>query len=232
MSRAGRRGVDEVLRRAAAHVVVGDVDAPFLSERDEHHLVRVLRLRDGELVTVTDGAGSWRACRFTGGALEPDGGVATVPRRTSPVVIGVAIPKRDKPEWIVQKLTELGADRIVFLHAERSVVRWDDERGAKHLARARLAALEALHQCRAVWLPTIEGPGPAAEFLPVAAAAEPTGRVAGVDDRVFAIGPEGGWTDDELAIASARVCLPGAILRVETAAITACVHAVGLDFTV
>jgi 16S rRNA (uracil1498-N3)-methyltransferase len=232
VSRAGDGVVDEVLRRAAAHVVVDDVDVPSLAERDEHHLVRVLRLRDGELVTVTDGAGAWRACRFVGGRLEPESSVATVPRRASPVVIGVAIPKRDKPEWIVQKLTELGADRIVFLHAERSVVRWDDERARKHLARARLAALEALHQCRAVWLPTIEGPAPAAAFLPLAVAADPAGRVAGVGDRMFAVGPEGGWTDDELACASDRVRLPGAILRVETAAITACVHAVGLDFTV
>ncbi len=232
MTHAGVRRVDEVLRRAAAHVVVDDVDTPSLTEVDEHHLVRVLRLRDGELVTVTDGEGSWRACRFVRGALETDGVVATVPRRASPVVIGVAIPKRDKPEWIVQKLTELGADQIVFLHAERSVVRWDDDRGAKHLARARHAALEALHQCRAVWLPTIEGPAPAAAFLPLAVAADPAGRVARHGDRVFAVGPEGGWTDDELASASDRVCLPGAILRVETAAITACVHAVGLDFIV
>lgn len=224
--------VDEVLRRAAAHVVVDDLGSPSLSVQDEHHLARVLRLRDGELVTVTDGAGSWRPCRYTGGALQPAGTIATVPRRPVPVVIGVAIPKRDKPEWIVQKLTELGADRIVFLHAERSVVRWDADRALKHLARARNAALEALHQCRAVWLPTIEGPAPAAAFLPLAAAADPSGRAPAADDRVFAIGPEGGWTADELELASDRVCLPGAILRVETAAITACVHAVGRDFTV
>lgn len=224
--------VHEVLRRAAAHVVVDDVQVPALDDAAHHHLVRVLRLRDGAVVTVTDGAGAWRVCRFGGGAIEPDGDVATMPRRREPVTIGVAIPKQDKPEWIVQKLTELGADRIVFLHAERSVVRWDEERGRRHLQRARRAALETLHQCRAVWLPSIEGPTPAAAFLPSAVAADPSGRIPGPRDRTFAIGPEGGWTDAELALAAERARLPGAILRVETAAITACAHAVGCDFAV
>ncbi len=66
---------------------------------------------------------------------------------------------------------------------------------------------------------------------PGAVAAEPGGRRLTVDDVAIAVGPEGGWADDELAVARDRVALPGGILRVETAALTACVHALGLDFT-
>jgi 16S rRNA (uracil1498-N3)-methyltransferase len=220
----------DVLRRSAAHVVVDDVASPVLDEAAEHHLLHVLRLRDGASVTVTDGRGSWRACRLDGGGLEPVDDVVIAPRGRA-ITIGVTVPKHDRPEWIVQKLTELGVARIVFLHAERSVVRWDGERGAKHVDKARRVALEAIHQCRAVWLPVVDGPVPAGEFLPAAVAAEPDGRRLAVDDVAIAVGPEGGWTDGELAVARDRVALPGGILRVETAALTACVHALGLDFT-
>lgn len=219
----------DALRRSAAHVVVDDVRAPVLDDDAQHHLVRVLRLRAGEVVTVTDGAGAWRSCRFADGLLEPDGEVHTVARRESPISVGFAIPKADRPEWIVQKLTELGADRIVVLHADRSVVRWDDDRAAKHLVKLRRIVLESIHQCRAVWLPSVDGPVEAATFLPAAAAAEPGGRSLRAGDRTIAVGPEGGWSDAELAAAADRVSLGSTVLRVETAALTACVRAVALD---
>lgn len=221
--------MSDVLRRAAAHVLVDDVVAPVLDDDAHHHLFRVLRLRDGEVVTVTDGAGSWRACRVRGGALAPDADVVFVPRRRRPVTIAFAVPKHDRPEWIVQKLTELGVDRIVLLEADRSVVRWAGDRADKHVARCRRVALEALHQCRAVWLPSIEGPVGADALLPDAVVAEPGGRALTADDRVIAIGPEGGWSDREVALARDRVTLGGTVLRVETAAITAGVRAVGFD---
>jgi 16S rRNA (uracil1498-N3)-methyltransferase len=219
----------DALRRSAAHVVVDDVTAPVLGDDTHHHLARVLRLRSGEVVTVTDGAGAWRACRFVDGSLEPDGDVQLVARREAAITIGFAIPKADRPEWIVQKITELGADRIVVLHTDRSVVRWESDRAAKHLAKLRRVVLETAHQCRAVWLPAVEGPIDASAFLPRALAAEPGGRPIRSGDRTFAIGPEGGWSDAELASAADRVSLGSTVLRVETAALTACVRAVALD---
>jgi 16S rRNA (uracil1498-N3)-methyltransferase len=219
----------DALRRSAAHVVVDDVTTPVLDDAAHHHLVRVLRLRAGEVVTVTDGAGAWRSCRFADGVLEPDGDLHTVARRESPITIGFAVPKADRPEWIVQKLTELGADRIVVLHADRSVVRWESDRAAKHLTKLRRVILEACNQCRAVWLPSIEGPVDASTFLPGAVAAEPGGRPLRTGDRTIAVGPEGGWSDAELVAAGDRVALGSTVLRVETAAITACVRAVSLD---
>ena len=79
-------------------------------------------------------------------------------------------------------------------------------------------------QSRRVWLPEITGPIPAADVLPEGVAAEPGGRSVTAADRLIAIGPEGGWTADELALAADRVELGRAILRVETAALVACVE--------
>jgi 16S rRNA (uracil1498-N3)-methyltransferase len=129
----------------------------------------------------------------------------------------------------VQKLTELGVDRVVVLEADRSVVRWSHDRAMKNAARLRRIALETMHQCRAVWLPSIEGPIDAADLLSTAVVAEPGGRAMVAEDRAIAIGPEGGWSERELAVARDRVTLGESILRVETAAITAGVRALGFD---
>lgn len=211
----------EQLRRSAAHVVVDDVGAPALSESDAHHLFRVLRIEEGEVVSVTDGRGGWRLCRTRAGRLEPTSDVVVERPVASPVTIGVAIPKTDRPEWIVQKLTELAVDRIVLLHADRSVVRWDQRRAEKHLDRLRRVAVEAVQQCRRVTVPAIDGPVPAMSFLPDAVAAEPGGRPDDGSARIVAIGPEGGWTDRELAAARGRVSFGPTVLRVETAALVA-----------
>lgn len=209
----------ESLRRSAAHVVVDDLSAPVLDESDAHHVFRVLRVGEGDVVSVTDGRGGWRLCRVAGGSIEPVTDVVVEPPRDAPVTIGLAIPKLDRPEWIVQKLTELGVDRIVWLHAERSVVRWDEQRAAKHVAKLERVAIEAVQQCRRVTVPTVEGPVPATSFLPGAVAAEPGGRPDDGRDLTVAIGPEGGWTDRELATAADRVSFGPNVLRVETAAL-------------
>ena len=74
---------------------------------------------------------------------------------------------------------------------------------------------------RGVWLPEIEGPIPAAELLPEAAAAEPGAAPIGAGHTTVAIGPEGGWSAAELAVAATTVSVGATVLRVETAAIVA-----------
>ena len=202
-------------------MLVDDVDAPELSEADAHHVVRVLRIRDGETVTVTDGAGRWRTCTASGASLLPSGDVHAVDRRAEPLTVAFAIPKQDRPEWIVQKLTELGIDRIVPMHAERSVVRWNGDRARKHVAKLRRVAVEALQQSRGVWLPDVADPMEAADVLPAAAAAEPGAAPIGRGTRTVAIGPEGGWSPAELELAASTVSIGATVLRVETAAIVA-----------
>jgi 16S rRNA (uracil1498-N3)-methyltransferase len=209
------------LRRAAAHVLVDDVDRPQLDEAAAHHLFRVLRLRDGEDVTVTDGRGGWRPCRAAAGALDASGPRQHVERRGQLVTIAFAIPKGDRPEWIVQKLTELGVDRIVLLHSDRSVVRWEPDRARRNLDKLQRVAVEALQQSRGLWLPEIDPPTPAEEVLRAVPVAEPGGRALGPSDHSVAIGPEGGWSDAELEIAADRIELGHTVLRVETAAVVA-----------
>ncbi len=211
--------MDELLRRATAHVLVDDVAVPVPDEAAWHHLHRVLRVRDGELVTVTDGAGRWRPCRFTAGGLEVDGEVVVEPA-LHPITVVVAPPKGDRADWLVEKCTEAGVDRIVVTTAERSVVRWDGDRAARHLDRLRRIAAGAAMQSRRVWFPVVDGPVPVAVGLSGAVLAEPGGRPLCRTDTRVAIGPEGGWTAAELD-GREQVSLGSQILRVETAAVVA-----------
>ena len=213
----------EALRRSAAHVLVADIDDPQLDTEARHHLARVLRLRRGQPVTVTDGAGRWRSTAFTGDGVSVAGEVETVERPDPVLTIAVAPPKGDRMEWLVAKCTEVGIDRIVLLEAEHSVVRWTGERLERQLTRLRRIAAEASMQSRRVWFPEVTGPQPALEVLPEVAVSEPGGRPVQRSDTGIAVGPEGGWSPKELEVAASTVALGGNVLRVETAAIAAAV---------
>lgn len=214
--------MDRSLRGSSAHVLVADVERPVASVDGMHHLRRVLRLRDGEPVTVTDGAGRWRVCAFGNERLEPVGEIRSE-HPTALLTIAVAAPKGDRLEWLIAKCTEVGVDRIVLLDAERSVVRWKKERVATQLDRLRRVASEAAMQSRRVWLPEIAGPVVPDDILSSAAVAEPGGRPVVKKDVSIAVGPEGGWSPDELALATDTVSLGPNVLRVETAAVAAAV---------
>jgi 16S rRNA (uracil1498-N3)-methyltransferase len=213
--------MNEALRRSAAHVLVTDVEDAMLDEATVHHLRRVLRLRDGEPITVTDGAGAWRTGAFVRDRLEPDGEITVEPKPEPRLTLATALPKGERAEWLVQKSTEIGIDGIVLIDAERSVVRWDGDRAARNLDRLRRIAAEAAMQSRRVWLPEIDGVRPVGEVLDGMAAAEPGGRAPRPSDVAIAVGPEGGWSDDELSLAGDRVSLGPHVLRVETAAVVA-----------
>jgi len=210
--------------RAGPHVFVADVEHPDLDEDDDHHLGRVLRLRAGAELTVSDGAGRWRPCRF-GPVLEPTGDVELVAAPPPTLTVAAALVKGDRPDWMVQKLTEIGIDRIVVLHTERSVVRWDGDRAARQLVRLRKVAREAAMQSRRCWLPAVDGPWPVAEVagLPGAAPAEPGGALLTLATPTVLIGPEGGWSPDELSRMAPGVGIGPSILRTETAALAAAV---------
>ena len=173
---------------------------------------------------MSDGAGGWRACRF-GPALEPVTGVVREARPSPVVTVAFAVVKGSRPEWAVQKLTEVGVDRIVPLAAARSVVRWSP--GSGHLDRLRRVAREAAMQSRRVWLPVVDDvtPFPALAAEPGAVVAHPGGGPPSLDRPLVLVGPEGGWDDAELAgVAAAgvaRLSLGPHILRTETAAVAA-----------
>ena len=205
-----------------AHAFVDDLDAPQLDDRDRHHLERVLRLHDGDELTVSDGRGSWRLCRF-GPLLDPLGPITTDDALEPAITVAFALVKGDRNEWIVQKLTEVGVDRIVPLAAERCVVRWDEAKAARNRDRLDLIAREAAMQSRRTLLPTVDPVTDFAELItrPGAVAADRGGERPSLERPLVLIGPEGGWSDDERAAASARMTLGPTVLRSETAAIVA-----------
>lgn len=221
MSEAG-----DLARRAAAHVFVDDLAAPELSEEDTHHLARVLRLRDGERVTASDGAGGVRLCAWSSTGLEPVGDILLEEAPDPSLSVAFALTKSDKPEWTVQRLTEIGIDVIVPFVAERSVVRWAEEKTERNVERLRRVAREAAMQSRRSRLPTV---GPVAAFSQVIAAvapesialAEPGGGSLAERHTTVVVGPEGGWSEAEMAAVPDHVALADGVLRAETAAIVA-----------
>jgi 16S rRNA (uracil1498-N3)-methyltransferase len=209
---------------AAAHAFVDDLEAPVLSADDRHHLSRVLRLRDGEVVTVADGRGGWRVTTF-GASLALASDVQHEHRHEVPYGVAFALVKGDRNELVVQKLTELGVDRIVPMHTDRCVVRWDDDRSGRHVERLRRVAREAAMQCRRAWLPEVHEPVAFADVAswPGAALADGGGGPITVGHQIVLIGPEGGWSATERAAGLPVVGLATHVLRAETAAIAAAV---------
>ena len=215
----------DLARASAAHVLVEDLESPVLDEADRHHLASVLRLRDGETVSATDGRGGWRMCRFAaGGSLVAEGPAGSCHRPVPAVCVAFAPVKGDRTEWAVQKLTELGVDRISLMHTERSVVRWEGARADSHLRKLRVVARQAVMQSRGLWMPSVDGviDFEDAAALPGAVVAEPGGSPISLAASTVLVGPEGGWSDRERTAAAGRtVSLGAGVLRTETAAVAA-----------
>jgi 16S rRNA (uracil1498-N3)-methyltransferase len=205
-----------VARRAAAHLIVADLERPELDPGDRRHLEGVLRLRPGDAISLTDGRGGWRLSRLApGGGLLTEGDLVRRPRPTPPITVGFAPVKGDRPEWAVQKLSELGVDRVILLHTQRGVVRWDEDRVGRHLDRLRMVARQAVMQSRGWWLPEVVGVDPVDAVMREAGAAiaSPDGAPPSLAFPIVLVGPEGGWSPGEERSARAAVALGPGILR-------------------
>lgn len=213
------------LRHSAAHVFVDNLLTPHLSEDDRHHILRVLRVGSHETVSVSDGQGSWSLATVQpDGELEMIGELITVPRLEPLLTVAFAPTKGDRPDDVVRKLTEIGIDRIVpIADTKHAVVRWDDVKAVKHTDRLRRIAREAAMQSRRLWLPEITLPCALADVVKhyAAALAEPDGARIKPTHTCIAIGPEGGFSPEELELSSQHVSLGDGVLRGETAAIVA-----------
>ena len=121
--------------------------------------------------------------------------------RAPELTVAFAPAKRDHGTEVTHQLVELGVDGIVPLRTERGVVRWDGERGAKHLDRLRRVAREAAMQCRRARIPEVAPPSTLTELagrpgLVVADAAGAPVRRASLPDGdawFVLVGPEGGF---------------------------------------
>jgi 16S rRNA (uracil1498-N3)-methyltransferase len=143
------------------------------------------------------------------------------------VTIGFGVPKGDRAEWTIQKLTEIGVDVIVPLLTDRTVVRLDGAECARRGDRFRRVGREASAQSRRVHLPEILDPtrltALSGAIASNAAFAEPGGGPIERGISTILVGPEGGWSTGELAAGTRTVHFADHVLRAETAAIAAAV---------
>lgn len=212
-----------LLERAAAtaQFLVDDLDSPELDDADRHHLVNVLRSRPGESIALVDGRGSWRMATWTGSRPDVVGESHVESTLDPTITVGFSLLKGDKTDWVAQKLTEIGVDVLVPLSCARTVVRWDDKKAARNLERLRRVVYEAAMQSRRVRLPVVEAVQDVRRALEAGMIpAHPGGEAVDLLRPSVAVGPEGGFSAEELVIANRFVDLGPTILRAETAATT------------
>ena len=142
--------------------VVPDVGGTAVVEGDEgFHAATVRRIRPGESLAISDGAGIVADCvvesvdRRTLTARVT--ARSTAPRPRPPVTIVQAIPKSERSELAVELATEAGADDFIAWQAQRCVARWDGDRAEKGLRRWRAVARSAARQSRRAWIPGVAG---------------------------------------------------------------------------
>ncbi|GAB2987198.1 16S rRNA (uracil(1498)-N(3))-methyltransferase [Amycolatopsis acidiphila] len=217
-----------------------------LDGEEARHAVTARRMRAGERLTLSDGAGAAADCvvEAVRPGREPALDVVIEQRRHDPaprlrVTVAQALAKGDRGELAVELATEAGADAVLPWRAERSVARWEEgPRGAKALARWQATARAAAKQARRTWVPPVEDPvdtpGLAAAVRDSALALVLEGaaeqQLTRVDlpaegELLLVVGPEGGITDAELAALQAAGAVPvrlgPTVLRTSTAAAVA-----------
>ncbi len=216
-----------------------DVDQLLLDGSEAHHLLHVLRMQAGDTVLVFNGTGA-----------EAEGVISKISRKTvevhvtarhaaqaksqTPLILATAVPKGDRFRWLVEKAAELGVTKLVPLLTRRSSV----DPGENRLKKLQQTIVSAAKQSGQIQLMELAEVQKWDEFLSEISQtecrlliADPAG--SGVDffrsgekresPVVILIGPEGGFTPDELQSAQEKgaksVRLSEGILRIETAAI-------------
>ncbi|MFE0443773.1 16S rRNA (uracil(1498)-N(3))-methyltransferase [Streptomyces fungicidicus] len=203
------------------------------------HAVAVKRLRAGEAVVLTDGAGRWAEGEVDGTEGKDRlivrlGHVVEEPEEFPRLTVVQALPKGDRGEVAVETMTEVGVDVIVPWSASRCITQWKGERGLKSLAKWRATAREAGKQSRRVRFPRVADAATTKQVASLLAEAdfaavlhesgvEPlaTAVLPASGDVVLVVGPEGGVSPEELAAfegAGARAYRLGrSVLRTSTA---------------
>lgn len=221
-----------------------------LPESDSAHCVRVLRMTEGDTLSVVDGMGNVHTCRITAAHLRHTS-VEILDTLVEPrpwpaeLIVGVAPTKNmDRMEWLVEKLVEIGVDRITPLLCDRS------ERRTLKTERLVKIAVSAMKQSLKARLPLIDDLTPFSHFVEEFTPADqrfiaycnrtiPRRLLAGeyhpdsAGRTIFIIGPEGDFTPDEITHALdlgwCPVSLGPCRLRTETAALAAAATIHALD---
>ncbi|MEO8067917.1 MAG: RsmE family RNA methyltransferase [Flavobacteriales bacterium] len=210
-----------------------------LQDDEARHAFGVLRLRVGEHICLLDGRGNTAEAEI--GTADKHGCTARVVSRThiasersARIHIACALTKQvDRFEWMLEKCTEIGVDRITPLLTKRT------ERAHLRMDRLQKIAISAMKQSKRAWLPQVDGPLAIADLLKSELPAQryfgwcegthaPLMKAyGGAADVILLIGPEGDFTTEEAQLLSSSGFLPTSLgkarLRTETAAIMACV---------
>ncbi|MEZ0367370.1 16S rRNA (uracil(1498)-N(3))-methyltransferase [Mycobacterium sp. pUA109] len=224
---------------------VGEL-AVLRDEEEVFHATVVRRIRRGEQVTFSDGAGQLARCDVE--QADRGGLVARVRERwrvdpaAPPVTVVQALPKSDRSELAIELATEAGADAFLAWAAARCVARWDGARVDKGLRRWRAVARAAAAQSRRAHIPAVDGVLSTPALADLVRDRVASGAVVAVLDAsaadgladlplapasalLLVVGPEGGVTDDELAALTAAgavaVRLGPTVLRTSSAAAVA-----------
>ncbi|MFE9770780.1 16S rRNA (uracil(1498)-N(3))-methyltransferase [Streptomyces sp. NPDC005931] len=221
------------------HFDAGPDGRYVLDGPEGRHAVSVKRLRPGEDVVLTDGAGRSAPCEVldTEGKdrlVVRMGPVAEEPAPQPRITVVQALPKGDRGELAVETMTEVGVDAIVPWTAARCITQWKGERGLKSLAKWRATAREAGKQSRRARFPEVADAATTQQVASLLADAAfaavlhesgtlplATAELPASGDVVLVVGPEGGVAPEELALfeqAGARAHRLGpSVLRTSTA---------------
>jgi 16S rRNA (uracil1498-N3)-methyltransferase len=229
-----------VIRRLHVQRLVSGEIALGVSEA--HHARDVLRLRVGDEVELFDDAGAVaRGCvvRCDSSDVVVQAELLRMAESRGSIVVASAVPKGERADWMVEKLSELGVDRFIPLRAVRSVV---IPAGKNKRDRWSRLTIESAKQSRRPGVMRIDDLTDLDEFLDTADAADAIvlstdsialslpiaiqSQIANRKPQIsLLVGPEGGWSDQELSWFSernlTRARLTATILRVETAAVAA-----------
>jgi 16S rRNA (uracil1498-N3)-methyltransferase len=216
-----------------------------LPNAEARHLKNVLRIREGESVEIFDGEGNgWSGVvEFRRDEVFICGLRQTHLRRQQPVAarltLAMAMIKPARFEWTLEKATELGVDEFLPLYTARSEIRISGEKISGRLSRWDRITKEASKQCRRLDVPRVYPPLEFHRFLSSEEYSihnkilfyEKSGdkwrrcRTETAGNIIISIGPEGGWTEDEIVAAEKSGCgvygLGRRLLRAETAALAA-----------
>lgn len=200
------------------HVVVGAPwDGPDLnlSVVQSRHLSKVLRMSNGDKVTYTDGLGTVGMGVLGEHSIER--GEEDVVARPTRITVVVAPPaNKDRQRFLVEKLAEMGVERLMWLEAHHGKNR------VSSASKTFSWVLAATEQSRGAWLMEVVPDLVTLEDLqPGWVVCQPGGERSTPDTNTIVVGPEGGFADEELPEDAIRWDLGPTVLRVETAAIAA-----------
>ncbi|RLB22619.1 MAG: 16S rRNA (uracil(1498)-N(3))-methyltransferase [Deltaproteobacteria bacterium] len=259
--KAQGRGQGEAMRRFVVDHILPDQGVVLIEGAEARHIAKALRMEPGDEIVVMDSEGM----RYHGliqsigtsrVAVEVKGPIATPDTPPLDMVLCQAVLKAKAMDLVIQKVTELGASRIVPFLSRRTVIRLDEKRGENKLRRWKEIARNATAQCDRAIPPQIDGVTDFRQLL--SATSREDGlkvilweqersrdlkdvlRQAGPQEKIVGmVGPEGGFSREEVVqameVGFVPISLGRRILRAETAAmvlVTLCLYEwgdLGLD---